>query len=127
VASEYRYRKVVVPDNSLLITISQSGETADTLAALRGSREKGYVGSLTVCNSPENSMVREAEECLMTRTGTEIGVAYTKACTTQLVALRLLMIALARRQGLSSAQEEVMVNELHSLPRQVEVVLQLAD
>ena len=127
VASEYRYRKVVVPEGSLLITISQSGETADTLAALRGSRSKGYIGSLTVCNVPESSLVRESDVCFMTRAGTEIGVASTKAFTTQLVALRLLMIALARRQGLDSEQEEVMVNELHSLPRQVEVVLQLGD
>jgi len=127
VASEYRYRKVVVPEGSLLITISQSGETADTLAALRGSRSQGYIGSLTVCNVPESSLVRESDVCFMTRAGTEIGVASTKAFTTQLVALRLLMIALARRQGLSQEAEEKMVNELHSLPRQVEVVLQLSD
>ncbi|NWF38212.1 glutamine--fructose-6-phosphate transaminase (isomerizing) [Mariprofundus sp. NF] len=127
VASEYRYRKVVVPENSLLITISQSGETADTLAALRDSRSKGYIGSLTVCNVPESSLVRESDVCFMTRAGTEIGVASTKAFTTQLVALRLLMIALARRKGLSPDAEEVMVNELHSLPRQIEVVLQLGD
>jgi len=127
VASEYRYRKVVVPEGSLLITISQSGETADTLAALRGSKSQGYIGSLTVCNVPESSLVRESDVCFMTRAGTEIGVASTKAFTTQLVALRLLMIALARRQGLGRDAEEAMVNELHSLPRQVEVVLQLAD
>ena len=127
VASEYRYRKVVVPDNSLLITISQSGETADTLAALRDSRSQGYIGSLTVCNVPESSLVRESDVCFMTRAGTEIGVASTKAFTTQLVALRLLVIALARRKGLTAADEEVMVNELHSLPRQIEVVLELGD
>jgi len=127
VASEYRYRKVVIPEGSLLITISQSGETADTLAALRGSKAQGYIGSLTVCNVPESSLVRESDVCFMTRAGTEIGVASTKAFTTQLVALRLLMVALARRQGLTSEQEEVMVNELHALPRQVEVVLQLDD
>jgi len=127
VASEYRYRKVVVPEGSLLITISQSGETADTLAALRGSKSRGYIGSLTVCNVPESSLVRESDVCFMTRAGTEIGVASTKAFTTQLVALRLLMIALARRKGLDCDAEEAMVNELHSLPRQVEVVLQLAD
>ncbi|PIW51347.1 MAG: glutamine--fructose-6-phosphate transaminase (isomerizing) [Zetaproteobacteria bacterium CG12_big_fil_rev_8_21_14_0_65_54_13] len=127
VASEYRYRRVVVPDGSLLITISQSGETADTLAALRGSRANGYIGSLTVCNVPESSLVRESDVSFMTRAGTEIGVASTKAFTTQLVALRLLMIALARRKGLTAVQEEAMVNELHALPRQIEVVLQLAD
>ncbi len=127
VASEYRYRKVVVPEGSLLITISQSGETADTLAALRGSRNKGFVGSLSVCNVPESSLVRESDVCFMTRAGIEIGVASTKAFTTQLVALRLLTIALARRFGLSTAQEKAMVEELHSLPRQIEVVLQLSD
>lgn len=127
VASEYRYRTPVVPEGSLLITISQSGETADTLAALKGSREQGYIGSLTVCNVPESSLVRESDVCFMTRAGTEIGVASTKAFTTQLVALRLLTIALARRNGLTAEQEAAMVNELHSLPRQVEVVLELAD
>ena len=127
VASEYRYRKAVVPDGTLFITISQSGETADTLAALKGSVSQGYIGSLCVCNVAESSLVRESDVSLMTRAGTEIGVASTKAFTTQLVALRLLMIALARRKGLTSEQEEVLVNELHSLPRQVEVVLQLAD
>jgi len=127
VASEYRYRKAVVPQHSLLITISQSGETADTLAALRGSRAQGYIGSLTVCNVPESSLVRESDVCFMTRAGTEIGVASTKAFTTQLVALRLLVIALARRGGLSPKQEAAMVNELHALPRQVEVVLKLSD
>jgi len=127
VASEYRYRKAVVPDGSLFITISQSGETADTLAALKGSTSQGYIGSLCVCNVPESSLVRESDVSLMTRAGTEIGVASTKAFTTQLVALRLLMIALARRQGLTADQESVLVNELHALPRQVEVVLQLAE
>jgi glucosamine--fructose-6-phosphate aminotransferase (isomerizing) len=127
VASEYRYRKVVVPEGSLLITISQSGETADTLAALRGSQDQGYIGTLCVCNVPESSLVRESDVCFMTRAGTEIGVASTKAFTTQLVALRLLMIALSRRKGLTRDQEEEMVNELHALPRQVEVVLQLGD
>ncbi|NOR73503.1 MAG: glutamine--fructose-6-phosphate transaminase (isomerizing) [Mariprofundaceae bacterium] len=127
VASEYRYRKVVVPEGCLFITISQSGETADTLAALRGSQDQGYIGSLCICNVPESSLVRESDVSLMTRAGTEIGVASTKAFTTQLVALRLMMIALARRRGLTTEQEEEMVNELHALPRQVEVVLQLAD
>jgi len=127
VASEYRYRKAVVPEGSLLLTISQSGETADTLAALRGSRQQGYIGSLTVCNMPESSLVRASDVCFMTRAGTEIGVASTKAFTTQLVALRLLTIALARRQGLTPEAETAMVNELHALPRQVEVVLKLHD
>ncbi len=127
VASEFRYRKVVVPEDTLFITISQSGETADSLAALRGSREMGYIGSLTVCNVPESSLVRESNATLMTRAGPEIGVASTKAFTTQLVALRLLTLALARRFGMTPEQEEVYVNELHALPRQVEVVLELSD
>ncbi|MES9877798.1 MAG: glutamine--fructose-6-phosphate transaminase (isomerizing) [Candidatus Sedimenticola sp. PURPLELP] len=127
VASEYRYRKVVVPRDTLFVTISQSGETADTLAALRGAKSKGYVGTLCVCNVPESSLVRESDVCLMTRAGPEIGVASTKAFTTQLVALRLLTLALAKRNGMSVEQEEIQVNELHALPRQVEVVLTLSD
>ncbi len=125
VASEYRYRKVVVPPGTLFVTISQSGETADTLAALRGAREAGYVGSLTICNVPESSLVRESDVALMTRAGPEIGVASTKAFTTQLVALRLLALALARRRGLDEDTERAWVEELNTLPRQVEVALQL--
>jgi len=127
VASEFRYRKTVVPDNALFLTISQSGETADTLAALRGAKESGYLGSLCVCNVPESSLVRESDVALMTRAGPEIGVASTKAFTTQLVALRLLVLALARRRGMSPEQEKELVDELHALPRQVEVVLKLSD
>ncbi len=127
VASEFRYRQVVVPPDTLFVTISQSGETADTLAALRGAKEQGYLGSLTVCNVPESSLVRESDVSLMTRAGPEIGVASTKAFTTQLVALRLLTLALARRRGMDEETEEKLVNELHALPRQVEVVLNLGD
>jgi len=127
VASEFRYRKTVVPDNALFLTISQSGETADTLAALRGARESGYLGSLCVCNVPESSLVRESNVALMTRAGPEIGVASTKAFTTQLVALRLLVLALARRRGMSPEREKELVDELHALPRQVEVVLKLSE
>jgi glucosamine--fructose-6-phosphate aminotransferase (isomerizing) len=127
VASEYRYRKVVVPPDTLFLTISQSGETADTLAALRGARKAGYLGSLTICNVPESSLVRESDVALMTRAGPEIGVASTKAFTTQLVALRLLTLALARRRGMDRERERELVEELHALPRQVEVVLQLSD
>jgi len=127
VASEYRYRKTVVTEDTTIITISQSGETADTLAALRKSKELGYLGSLCICNVPESSLVRESDVALMTRAGPEIGVASTKAFTTQLVALRLIIIALARRKGLSAAQEKVFIDELEALPRQVEVVLQLSD
>lgn len=127
VASEYRYRKVVVPEESLFVTISQSGETADTLAALRSADAMGYLGSLTVCNVPESSLVRESDVSLMTRAGPEIGVASTKAFTTQLVALRLLTLALAKRRGMTEEQERELVNDLHALPRQVEIVLSLSD
>ncbi|MCU7893205.1 MAG: glutamine--fructose-6-phosphate transaminase (isomerizing) [Candidatus Thiodiazotropha sp. (ex Ustalcina ferruginea)] len=127
VASEFRYRQVVVPDNTLFVTISQSGETADTLAALRGAESQGYLGSLTICNVPESSLVRESDVALMTRAGPEIGVASTKAFTTQLVALRLLTLALAKRRGMAVDQERELVEELHALPRQVEVILKLSD
>ncbi len=127
VASEYRYRQVVVPEGTLFISVSQSGETADTLAALRAGKDAKYLGCLTVCNVPESSLVRESDVAVMTRAGKEIGVASTKAFTTQLVALRLITIALARRQGMNQDQEKALVEELHALPRQVEVVLELAD
>jgi len=127
VASEFRYRHAVVSPDTLFVTISQSGETADTLAALRASRQAGYLGSLVVCNVPESSLVRESDVALMTRAGPEIGVASTKAFTTQLVALRLLTLALAKRRGLSADLERVWVDELNALPRQVEVVLKLSD
>ena len=127
VASEYRYRKVVVPPGTLFLSISQSGETADTLAALRFAKQAGYVGSLTICNVPESSLTRESDVALMTRAGPEIGVASTKAFTTQLTALRLFTLALARRHGLSVEEETRLVDELHALPRQVEVVLALSD
>jgi glucosamine--fructose-6-phosphate aminotransferase (isomerizing) len=127
VASEYRYRKVVVPPGTLFVSVSQSGETADTLAALRFAKKAGYIGSLTICNVPESSLTRESDVAIMTRAGPEIGVASTKAFTTQLTAFRLLTIALARRWGMSREQEEVLVNELHALPRQIEVVLELSD
>ena len=127
VASEFRYRRSVVPAGCLFVTISQSGETADTLAALRAAKQAGYIGSLVVCNVPESSLVRESDVALMTRAGPEIGVASTKAFTTQLVALRLMVLALAKRHGLSVAQEQDWVDELQALPRQVEVVLKLSD
>ena len=127
VASEYRYRKVVVPESTLFLSISQSGETADTLAALRFAKTAGYVGSMTICNVPESSLTRESDVALMTRAGPEIGVASTKAFTTQLTALRLVTLALARRRGMSPEQEAILVDELQALPRQVEVVLALSD
>ncbi|OOG27867.1 glutamine--fructose-6-phosphate transaminase (isomerizing) [Thioalkalivibrio denitrificans] len=127
VASEFRYRRVVVPPETLFVTISQSGETADTLAALRASKKMGYLGSLCVCNVPESSLVRESDVAVMTRAGPEIGVASTKAFTTQLVALRLITLALARRTGMDRAREKELVEELESLPRQVEVALSLSE
>lgn len=125
VASEFRYRKVVVPEQSLLVTISQSGETADTLAALRKAKKEGYLSSLVICNVPNSSLVRESALSLMTEAGPEIGVASTKAFTTQLVALQLLTIVLGRRQGLTEQQEADMVAALHQLPSLCSEVLKL--
>ena len=125
IASEYRYRNPVVPDDTLFITISQSGETADTLAALRAAKERQYVSTLAICNVPESSMVRESELVMMTRAGPEIGVASTKAFTTQLAALSLLTIALARRSGLDADGERELVDQLAELPGLIEQVLTL--
>jgi len=125
VASEYRYRKPAVPPGTLLVTISQSGETLDTVSALRMAKTLDYLGALTICNVPESSLVRESELVLMTRAGPEIGVASTKAFTTQLVALMLLSIVLARHHGLTTEHEAELVRELKSLPAQVEAVLRL--
>lgn len=125
VASEFRYRKVVVQPDALLITISQSGETADTLAALRKAKEIGYQHTLAICNVPESSLVRESDLSLMTRAGPEIGVASTKAFTTQLVAILLLIIVLARRHGISAEIEAKVVEQLRHLPRIIEDVLKL--
>ncbi|HEY5603988.1 MAG TPA: glutamine--fructose-6-phosphate transaminase (isomerizing) [Gammaproteobacteria bacterium] len=125
VASEFRYRKPVVRKNSLIVTISQSGETADTIAALQEAKRLGFGYSLAICNVPESSLVRESDLVLMTRAGPEIGVASTKAFTTQLVALMLLTIALARRTGLSVEEEAKLVRELEQLPGKIDKVLQL--
>ncbi|HEX5960717.1 MAG TPA: glutamine--fructose-6-phosphate transaminase (isomerizing) [Rhodanobacteraceae bacterium] len=126
VASEYRYRHVVVMPDTLFLAISQSGETADTLAALRDGRERGYLGSFAVCNVPESSLVRESELTLMTRAGPEIGVASTKAFTTQLAALALLTLELARIRGIAADKLAGLVGELASLPRRLDDALQLA-
>lgn len=123
IASEYRYRSPVVPEGTLFVAISQSGETADTLAALRAAKEMGYVSTLTICNAPESSMVRESDLTMMTNAGPEIGVASTKAFTTQLVALALLTIVLARRSGLEAKQERALVAQLAELPGLIEQVL----
>jgi glucosamine--fructose-6-phosphate aminotransferase (isomerizing) len=125
VASEFRYRKVVVPNNSLIVTISQSGETADTLAALRKAQTQSYLSSLTICNVPNSALIRESELNLLTEAGTEIGVASTKAFTTQLVALQLLGILLGRRKGLSEELEAEMVAALKQLPNLCREVLTL--
>jgi len=125
VASEFRYRQPVVRKNSLIVTLSQSGETADTLAGLREARRLGFGHALSICNVPESSLVRESDLVLMTRAGPEIGVASTKAFTTQLVAMLLLTIVLGRRHGMSAQTEACLVNELRSVPGKVEYALTL--
>lgn len=125
VASEFRYRKFVVQDDTLLVTISQSGETADTLAALRLAKTLGYASTLTICNVAQSSLVRESDLALMTEAGPEIGVASTKAFTTQLVALMLLTIALGRRHALDKQQESEIVKSLHELPEIIKQTLEL--
>ncbi|MEJ2143361.1 MAG: glutamine--fructose-6-phosphate transaminase (isomerizing), partial [Gammaproteobacteria bacterium] len=125
VASEFRYRKHVVQPDTLFIAISQSGETADTLAALRLAKEIGYKHTMAICNVPESSLVRESELVMMTRAGPEIGVASTKAFTTQLTALLLLIVVLARRSGLDAELEAKVVDQLRHLPGCIETVLEL--
>ena len=126
VASEYRYRKPVVPENTLFVAVSQSGETADTLAAIRHARESGYLATLAICNVPESTIVRESDLVLMTRAGLEIGVASTKAFTTQLVALQLLVLELAQLEKLvEDDQIAEWVRELNQLPRLIEQALDL--
>ncbi len=125
VASEFRYRRHVVPRDTVFVTLSQSGETADTLAALREARTMGYLATLAICNVPESSLVRESDLVMMTRAGPEIGVASTKAFTTQLTALLLTVIATGRMHGLRAAEEARLVTALRSLPRQIEDVLAL--
>ena len=115
VASEYRYRKVPVPAGTLFVTISQSGETADTLAGLRKAKENNYLGFLAICNVANSSLVRESNISLMTMAGVEIGVASTKAFTTQLVALQLLTLSLGRHKGLDKKVEQELVKNLHQL------------
>ncbi|HYN77653.1 MAG TPA: glutamine--fructose-6-phosphate transaminase (isomerizing) [Lamprocystis sp. (in: g-proteobacteria)] len=127
VASEYRYRRHVVPESALFVTISQSGETADTLAALRIAKESGYATTLAICNVPESSLVRESDLVLLTHAGPEIGVASTKAFTTQLIALLLLTTALGRYHGVDEAMEERLVALMRSVPAQMDRVLALDD
>ena len=125
IASEYRYRNPLVPPNSLFVTISQSGETADTLAALRLAKQSGYLSSLAICNVPESSLVRESELVMLTRAGPEIGVASTKAFTTQLAALSMFVIALAKHHGADAERERGLVHRLIELPALVEKTLAL--
>lgn len=123
IASEFRYRKSVVHADSLLITISQSGETADTLAALRLAKELGYNASLAICNVPGSSLVRESDLAFMTQAGAEIGVASTKAFTTQLTAFLMLTLALGEYNGMAAQDKQDIVNALHSLPAKLEETL----
>ena len=125
IASEYRYRNILVPENCLFVTISQSGETADTLAALKYAKESGYEGTLAICNVPSSSLVRESNLSIMTVAGKEIGVASTKAFTTQLSILSLLAISLARHRGLAEQEEALLVEDLHHLPGIIEETLKL--
>jgi glucosamine--fructose-6-phosphate aminotransferase (isomerizing) len=125
IASEYRYRNPVVPVNTLFVAITQSGETADTLAALKHAKQAGYISTLAICNVAESSIVREAELVLMTRAGPEIGVASTKAFTTQLVALQLLVLELARMNGVDSETYGGYVAALNHLPELLNEALSL--
>ena len=127
VASEYRYRSPVLMPDTLVVTISQSGETADTLAALRGIKQQIGRFSLAICNVPESSLVRESELKLMTRAGPEIGVASTKAFTTQLVALLLLVIALGTRRSMTAEQEQALLHHVIELPGLMERMLSNVD
>ncbi|MBI4005145.1 MAG: glutamine--fructose-6-phosphate transaminase (isomerizing) [Gammaproteobacteria bacterium] len=127
VASEYRYRRSVVVPETLFITISQSGETADTLAALQLAKRSDYTSTLTICNVAESTLVRESDLIFMTRAGVEIGVASTKAFTTQLVALLLLILVLGRRHGMSQETERQIVSQLEILPGRINAALELND
>lgn len=121
IASEFRYRKFVTRPNSLLLTLSQSGETADTLAALRLAKEKGYMAAMTICNVAGSSLVRESDLAFMTRAGVEIGVASTKAFTTQLASMLMLVTAIGKLNGhISDAKEQEIVKALQSLPAEIE-------
>jgi glucosamine--fructose-6-phosphate aminotransferase (isomerizing) len=125
IASEYRYRNPVVPKNTLFVSVSQSGETADTLAALRLAKQGGYLSQLAICNVPESSLVRESELVMLTRAGPEIGVASTKAFTTQLAALGMLVIALAKFHSADAERERGLVQRLLGIPSLIESTLAL--
>jgi len=125
IASEFRYRKVAVLPDSLFVTISQSGETADTLAALRAAKDLGYPHTMTICNVATSSLARESELAIMLQAGTEVGVASTKAFTTQLADLLLLSVLLGRRHGMAPQMEQDLVAALHALPDLIDAVLGL--
>ncbi|HKA39698.1 MAG TPA: glutamine--fructose-6-phosphate transaminase (isomerizing) [Burkholderiales bacterium] len=128
IASEFRYRESVLLPDTLVITISQSGETADTIAALKHAQAHGVSDTLTICNSPESTLMRASELRFLTRAGPEIGVASTKAFTTQLAALFVLTLVLAKLRGrLSSEKEKELITELRHLPRAIEAVLSVQD
>jgi len=127
IASEFRYRQPLANPNALVVTISQSGETADTLAAVHEAKRLGFGPSLTICNVPESSLVRASDMVLMMRAGPEIGVASTKAFTTQLLSLLMLTVILGRRHGMTLETEQNIVNAMQSLPKQLETVLALND
>jgi glucosamine--fructose-6-phosphate aminotransferase (isomerizing) len=125
IASEYRYRQPATPKNSLFITISQSGETADTLAALRLAKESGFLATLTLCNVPTSATVRESDLAMMLNAGTEVGVASTKAFVAQTTALMLVTLLLGRHHGLAREFETEIVKELHQLPEVINALLAL--
>ncbi|MEL7186464.1 MAG: glutamine--fructose-6-phosphate transaminase (isomerizing) [Pseudomonadota bacterium] len=127
IASEYRYRHIVVPPKTLFVTLSQSGETADTLEALRMAGELGYLGTLTVCNSAHSSMVRESDLVMMTQAGPEIGVASTKAFTTQLLSMLLVTLMLAKHRGLSEEREREFVANLTHAAAASDLALKMSD
>ena len=125
IASEYRYRRIVVPEGTLFVTLSQSGETADTLEALRLAKTSGYAGTLAICNSAHSSMVRESDLVMLTQAGPEIGVASTKAFTTQLLSMLLVTLMLARRRGLAAEKEAELVRHLYHVAAAVEEALEM--
>lgn len=125
IASEFRYRSPVVPEDGLIVTLSQSGETADTIAALREAKARGFRRTLAICNVPESALVRESDLVFLTRAGPEIGVASTKAFTTQLTALLALTIVLGRRHKMSRETEKQLVQQMRTLPTKLETVLGL--
>lgn len=127
IASEFRYRKSHLFPNSLLVTISQSGETADTLAALRLAKEMGYKATMTICNSPGSSLVRESDMAYMMKAGAEIGVASTKAFTVQLAGLLMLTAVIGRHNGMSAEMQAKITQSLQSMPAKVEQALSLDD